>query len=90
MRNKKRLLTLLGGTLLVLYVASYLVLSRQGYADADEYNIMGFYYFPPEDTDSWRRCNFACVYLFYPLNAVDRWTGFGRQPASEPMWRLRL
>jgi hypothetical protein len=74
--------------LLVLYVGSYVALSRRGYAEADRFGMTGFYYFTPEDTDSWRRRNYACVYLFWPLNAIDRWLGTGRWPASEPLWNL--
>ena len=36
--------------LLVAYVASYLVLSRRGYAQADEWHLCGFYYFTPQPT----------------------------------------
>jgi hypothetical protein len=74
------------GLLLGLYVTSYLVLSRRGYAEADRYNISGFYYFSPEDSDAWRMKNYGFVLLFRPLNAIDRALGFGRERASEPMW----
>ena len=77
------------GALLLLYVGSYAALSRRGYAEADQYNMKGgFYYFTPEDSDAWRWKNYGCVYLFWPLNVVDRWLGLGRYPASEPLWGL--
>lgn len=74
---------------LVPYTLTYLILSRQGYADADRYAMKGFYYFFPENTDSWRWKNYGCVYLFCPLNVVDRGIGSGRHPAGEPLWELR-
>jgi hypothetical protein len=89
MPKRVRCLLVLFALLLVLYVGSYYVLSRRGYAEADRYNMdKGFYYFTPENTDSWRVRNYACVDLFLPLNAVDRWLGFGRWPACEPLWGL--
>jgi hypothetical protein len=48
----------------------------------------GFYYLPPKDSDAWRFGNGTCILLFYPLNALDRWLGFGLPPASEPLWGL--
>jgi hypothetical protein len=84
----RRLLVALGGVLLAVYLGSYAVLSRRGCAEADRYRLKGFYYFTPEDSDGWRVRNYACVYLFGPLNAVDRWLGPGRHPASEPLWGL--
>ena len=89
MPKRVRCLLVLFGLLFVLYVGSYYVLSRRGYAEADRYN-MGkcFYYFTPENTDSWRFRNYTCVDLFSPLNAVDRALGFGRYPAGEPLWGL--
>ena len=77
------------GALLLFYVGSYAALSRRGYAAAYQYNMKGFYYFSPEDSDAWRRKNYGCVTLFRPINAVDRWLGFGPHPASEPLWGLR-
>jgi hypothetical protein len=87
-KSWNRLIPVLGTLLLVLYVGTYLVLSRRGYAEADRYHMKGFYYFFPENSDAWRWKNYGCVHLFGPLNAVDRWLGFGRSPACEPLWGL--
>jgi hypothetical protein len=76
---RKRTLLLIG-LLVGLYVSSYLILSRRGYAEADRYRMKGFYYVTFEDSESWRIRNRTCVYLFAPLNAVDQWFGFGRHP----------
>src|SRR5262245_7312845 len=59
MRRHKKLLVI-ATLLLGVYVASYLWLSRRGYAEADQYNITGFYYFFPEDSDAWRFKNYGC------------------------------
>jgi hypothetical protein len=75
-------------SLLVLYFGSYLALSRRGYAEADRYKMKGFYYLTHEDSDAWRFKNYGCVYLFYPLNTIDRCLGTGRPPAAEPLWGL--
>jgi 4-amino-4-deoxy-L-arabinose transferase-like glycosyltransferase len=74
--------------LLIAYVATYILLSRRGYAEAERYDMEGFYYFTPEESIAWRLKNYGCVALFYPLNLVDRGLGLGRTPAAEPMWRL--
>ena len=74
--------------LLTAYLCSYLWLSRRGYAEADQQGMAGFYYFSPENSNAWRFKNYGCVILFWPLNVVDRVTGFGRYPASEPLWEL--
>jgi hypothetical protein len=87
-KKGKRLLLVFAALLVVLYVGSYVALSRRGYAEADRYNMKGFYYFFPEDSDAWRWKNYGCVYLFWPLNVVDRGLGLGRHPACEPLWGL--
>lgn len=74
--------------LFAVYLASYLWLSRRGYAEADRWNLCGFYYFTPEPTPAWRAKNYGCAKLFGPLNAVDRELGTGRPPACEPLWGL--
>ena len=74
--------------LLLAYVATYVLLSRRGYAEAERYDMEGFYYFTPEESIAWRLKNFGCGAVFYPLNLIDRGLGRGRVPAAEPMWRL--
>lgn len=87
MRKRKKLVAAVA-LLLAGYVASYLWLSRRGYAEADHYDMPGFYYFSPQNGDGWRYKNYGCALLFSPLNAVDRALGIGRYPASEPLWGL--
>jgi hypothetical protein len=70
-------------------VASYVALSRHGFAVSKAFGIEGgFYFFAPEDTDAWRRMNYGCVYFYYPLIVIDNWIGTGKPIACEPMWRL--
>lgn len=74
--------------LVTVYVAAYLALSRRGYAEADRYGFVGFYYFTPENSGWWRVKHFGCTDLFAPLNSLDRELGTGRYPAKEPLWGL--
>jgi hypothetical protein len=85
---RRRLGLMIVATLLLLYVGAYAVLSRRGYAEADSWHMYGFYYFTPEDSDGWRLRNYTCVWLFSPINAVDRFVGLGRPPAAEPLYHL--
>ena len=84
----KRRVKMLGAILLVLYIGSYFILSRQGFAEARAWNLKGFYFFTPQNTDQWRYANYACVHLYSPLILVDEQLGTGMSPASEPMWGL--
>ena len=59
-----------------------------GYYDARQYNLQGFYYILPDDSGEWRSRNYACVWLFSPLNAIDCWLGTGRPRACEPLGGL--
>jgi hypothetical protein len=88
MRKRKRRLLGVVCVLLAVYIGSYLWLSRRAYAAADQYGMQAFYYFSPEESDTWRFKNYGCVALFWPLNMVDWKLGFGRYPASEPLWGL--
>ncbi len=83
-----RLLVFLGGLALLLYLGSYIILSRRGYAEADQYKLKGFYYFTPVNSDSCRFWNTACVFIYTPLNEVDCKLGIGKPPAYEPLWGL--
>jgi hypothetical protein len=83
-RMYKKLIALL----LAAYFGSYLWLSRHGYAEADQYHIVGFYYFIPDNSHTWWYKNYGCVILFWPLNLVDHSIGLGRHPASAPLWGL--
>lgn len=86
--RRNHLVAVIVGVVFLLYVTSYVALSRRGYAEMDRWNASGFYYFSPEDTDAWRFRNTACIHVFWPLNAIDRAIGVGRAPAHEPLWSL--
>jgi hypothetical protein len=85
-KNRRRLIFI--GILLAVYICTYVGLSRRGYAEAREWHMVGFYYFTPEDSAFWAFKNYSCVCLFYPLNAVDRWLGYGEAPAKPPLTGL--
>ncbi len=85
MRTRRKAAVLL---FVVIYVGSYVALSRRGFAAMDRDDGVGFYYFEPVDTPTWRIKNRVCTYLFLPLNFIDQLLGTGRGPASEPMFKL--
>jgi hypothetical protein len=74
--------------MIAIYVLTYVVLSRRGYAEADRYDLEGFYYVFPENTDAWRFGNRACEIVFLPLNQFDQWLSLGRCPAFEPLFSV--
>ena len=88
MKILKPFMLVVVGLLFTTYIGSYLYLSRRGFAEADRYEMAGFYYFFPEDSDAGRRKEFACRVVFWPLNIVDRSLGFGRHLGAEPLWGL--
>jgi len=74
--------------LLTVYISSYVVLSRRGFAQSDAWETEGFYFLTPENTDEWRFRNYPLVRVYYPLILIDNWIGTGRPIASEPLWGL--
>ena len=70
---------------LAVYVGAYVTLSRVGYAAADNSGTEGFYYCTAEGSPVRRYAHLGCRVVFWPLNAVDRYLGFGRAPASLPL-----
>lgn len=66
---------------LILYISSYLVLSRTGYADAQEYSMRGFFYgggIPQKRSDL--KFHHLCRIIYAPLNSIDCKLGTGREP----------
>jgi hypothetical protein len=66
---------------LILYVSSYLVLSRIGYADAQKYSMKGFLYgggIPQKRSDL--KFHHLCRIIYAPLNSIDCMIGTGREP----------
>lgn len=74
--------------LLAVYVSSYAILSRRGFAESDLWEIEGFYFLSSENTYEWRFWNYGLVRIYYPLSLIDNWIGTGRPIASEPLWDL--
>jgi hypothetical protein len=73
--SRRRRLLILATVLLALYVGSYLILSRRGF-------IRDGYFFPPQETASWRVCNYRCVAFYSPLILIDNLLGTGKRPAA--------
>jgi hypothetical protein len=74
--------------ILLVYVSSYYVLSRRGFAMGNRYGFKGLFFFEPRDSAVWRLSNYGCVFLYYPLIWIDVKLGTGRAPGSEPLWGL--
>lgn len=87
-RQRLKILAIVLLCLFTAYVVSYVVLSRRGYAVSKAIGAHGFYFFAPENTDTWRWMNYGCVYFYLPLILIDNWIGTGESYAAEPMWRL--
>ena len=88
-RSRRLVVLALLATVLALYISSYIVLSRRGFAYAElNYEVPGFYFLPPENTDEWRFWNYTLVRLYYPLIYIDNLMGTGRPVGSEPLWDL--
>jgi hypothetical protein len=75
-------------TLLIIYLTSYVGLSRHGFTKSDAIGLTGLWFFAPEDGTGWRRLHYTCVVLFLPLIAIDNLIGTGRPPVNEPIWDL--
>lgn len=74
--------------LLVVYVSSYLVLSRRGFAESDAWQAEGFYFLTPRDSAAWRFRNSSLVFIYTPLILIDNAIGTGRPVARSPMWNI--
>jgi hypothetical protein len=74
--------------LVLVYVASYITMSRRGFRWADEYGFKGYYFYPYEDTDEWRGREYGTRWLFSPLIVLEHMLGTGRAPAGEPLHGL--
>ncbi len=86
MRKRRRWLLVLA--ILLVYVGSYYVLSRRGFAIADRTGFKGLVFFEPRDSTVWRLTNYGCVLLYFPLIQIDVMLGTGRYPGREPLWGL--
>lgn len=79
---------------LAVYLSCYFCLSRRGYAEADRYGTEAFYYCLPaggveayySSSSASSRISlyqhYTCVVLFWPVNILDRFYGYGRIPDS--------
>ncbi len=72
----------------LLYVGTYLGLSRRGYAEAKRYGMKRFCYLPTKDSHWGEIGNVWCMVAFKPLNAVDCWLGYGITAGYPPLWSL--
>jgi hypothetical protein len=75
------------GLCLLLYVVSYLALSRVGYARA-QYEVGFWYVEPTGPKGSWYYRDCVCRRVYAPLNAIDCWIGIGRHPWTGGTWAL--
>ena len=74
--------------LFLVYVSSYLVLSRRGFAQADEWHAEGIYFLTPRDSPVWELCNYSLASIYYPLIFIDNALGTGRPVGQVPLRSL--
>ena len=80
-RNRCRMVI---AVLFVAYAASYLVVTRRAFAEADRYKMYGYYFVLPTNASS-RWVNQFCRCFYYPCICVESLLGTGREPACDPM-----
>ena len=85
--NKSEKFPIWIGIVLLVYVSSYLILSRRAFRNADRDNIEGFYFIVPT-TPAMFSIHRGLVYLYYPLIMIDTALGTGRAPANAPHFDL--
>jgi hypothetical protein len=87
-RKSGRIVSVGAALTALIYVGSYLVLSRQGFHQADAARFDGFYFCSPESraADSINNC---LATLYWPLIRVDVSLGTGREVANAPLRGLR-
>src|SRR5262249_41354753 len=88
LKKRFKKLLIIFSLLFVLYVGSYLFLSRRGMSGGKSYRAPGFWFLSPENTDTWRFCNFGLYRSYYPLIFLDQKLGTGMPFAAEPLWGI--
>jgi len=76
------MLLIVGGAL-VLYVGSYLVLSRRGMAEMKSYGMIAFFYVPADKafaSPKWEEAHYFLMRVYEPLNYIDCALGTGASP----------
>jgi hypothetical protein len=68
----------------VLYVGSFLVLSRIGIREAQKYDSHGYYFIEPTNT-SRDHIHISLYVFFWPLVQIDRYINGGYGPATPPL-----
>ncbi len=68
----------------VLYVGSFLVLSRIGIREAQRYHSHGYYFIEPTNT-SRDDIHFSLYVFFWPLVQIDYFFNGGIGPATPPL-----
>lgn len=87
--HQRRKVIVVGLVLGMIYVSSYLVLSRRGFLQADQWNSKGFYFITPTSHAAWQ-VNWCLVIIYYPVIVIDNMLGTGRPVGSEPIYHLSL
>ena len=87
-RWRQYVVLLLLGALFGLYAGTYYSWSRASRAEAKQFHMYGFYYYFPENSDSWRQREQLVRTFCAPVNLIDRQFRSEYYPASEPLWGL--
>ena len=83
--DRRRKVAVIGLVLCVIYVSSYLALSRRGFAQADEWNARGFYFITLSSHKAWQ-VNWCLVIVYYNepwrVSGEGLWDGTPSKPPS--------
>lgn len=86
-RRVKVFAVLAGALLLCAYFASYVWLSRAGFARADATDMERFYFVEPVSPDAYRAHRRLSIFYAAAIT-VERVLGTGRSVGKEPLWGL--
>jgi hypothetical protein len=84
-RKRRTTILLIAAVLCIVYVGSYLWLSRRAYT---KWTLEDTFYFADPSSESGWRVHSLLYGIYYPLIKVDNALGTGRESGSQPLYDL--